>query len=271
MHGLIDISEAEYHADPCPEPSLSSSIATVMMERSPLHAWHQHPRLNPDFEPEERNIFDKGRVAHKVIVEGSEDGILIFDYPDWRTAEAKKNRDYIRKEGLTPILRHQFDEVSPMIDMFNESIWLPKSQREQTIVWEEDGFWFRIRVDILPHEGPTFYDYKTTQLSAGPGGWGRRNIWNYMMQMALYCRGVHKVLGWQNPEMQFIVQENTPPYAVCTLAADEDGRMAAEVQLDRVIEEWKDCLTHDEWPGYGGGPHYVFAPSWITEVLHRVD
>ena len=49
--GVYSLPDDAYHADPCPGPSLSSSVAKLMLDRSPLHAWHAHPRLNPNFEP----------------------------------------------------------------------------------------------------------------------------------------------------------------------------------------------------------------------------
>ena len=45
-----DMTTDEYHADPCPEPSLSASIAETIWRESPNHARNEHPRLNPNFE-----------------------------------------------------------------------------------------------------------------------------------------------------------------------------------------------------------------------------
>ena len=41
--GIYTLSAEAYHADPCPEPSLSASIANVLLQRSPAHARIQHP------------------------------------------------------------------------------------------------------------------------------------------------------------------------------------------------------------------------------------
>src|SRR5260221_5320495 len=48
--GLYDIADADYHADCCAVPSLSSSIVKLLDQQTPLHAWQAHPRLNPRFE-----------------------------------------------------------------------------------------------------------------------------------------------------------------------------------------------------------------------------
>ena len=42
---LLDMPEADYHKDPSPTPSLSSSIAKLLVNESPYHAYRQHPRL----------------------------------------------------------------------------------------------------------------------------------------------------------------------------------------------------------------------------------
>jgi hypothetical protein len=45
--GIHDTTAVDYHADPCPEPSLSAHIAALLCARSPRHAWAAHPKLNP--------------------------------------------------------------------------------------------------------------------------------------------------------------------------------------------------------------------------------
>ena len=40
------------------------SIAKVLITQSPLHAWYQHPRLNPNFQSDHDSRFDIGSAAH---------------------------------------------------------------------------------------------------------------------------------------------------------------------------------------------------------------
>ena len=42
--GWHELSDEVYHADPCPSPSLSSSIANLVIDKSLMHAWRAHPR-----------------------------------------------------------------------------------------------------------------------------------------------------------------------------------------------------------------------------------
>lgn len=63
----LGVPEAEYHADPCPEPSLSSTIAKTLLASSPLHAAVRHPRLARQQQKVEREAFDRGKVAHAPV------------------------------------------------------------------------------------------------------------------------------------------------------------------------------------------------------------
>ena len=88
-----DIAAAAYHADPAPEPSLSSSVARILVERSPRHAWWAHPRLNPDFAPDRgSDAAAVGSAVHAVALEGEWDRIAFIEAPDWRTKAAKEAR-----------------------------------------------------------------------------------------------------------------------------------------------------------------------------------
>ncbi len=47
--GLHRLEAEACHRDPAPAPSLSSTLARLLLRRSPAHAWHASPRLNPDW------------------------------------------------------------------------------------------------------------------------------------------------------------------------------------------------------------------------------
>ena len=112
--GVYDIPAEIYHADPCPEPSLSSSVATALIDRSPRHAWQAHPRLNPVHEPDNRQDFDLGKAAHALLLEGR-DVAEIVDAADYRTKAAREARDAAYAAGKTPLLAHQWQDVEAMI------------------------------------------------------------------------------------------------------------------------------------------------------------
>ena len=63
--GIYTMPKADYHADPCPTPSASSSFVRRMMSTCPAKAWHE--RQNPR-KPTE--ALDFGDAAHEWLLEG---------------------------------------------------------------------------------------------------------------------------------------------------------------------------------------------------------
>ena len=109
--GFYRMPAALYHADPAPEPSLSASIANMLVDETALHAWHSHPRLNPRHQGRDANAaMDKGSVAHEVVLRKG-GGIAVLDFKDWRTNAARAARDAARAKGLTPVLAKTAEEV----------------------------------------------------------------------------------------------------------------------------------------------------------------
>src|SRR4051794_11565577 len=88
----LDVPPSEYFADPCSQPSLTQSIAKLLIDRSPLHAWYSHPKLNPDFKPDDSTKFDVGNIAHKLLLGRGKD-IEVLEFSDWRTKNAQLARD----------------------------------------------------------------------------------------------------------------------------------------------------------------------------------
>jgi hypothetical protein len=92
--GLYEgVPETVYHADPVePGPSLSSSIAKLLVTRSPRHAWHEHPRLRKAKALEVEapsKAMDIGTAAHKLILGRGRDIVEITadDYRGGRREE----------------------------------------------------------------------------------------------------------------------------------------------------------------------------------------
>src|SRR4051812_45119883 len=91
--GIHDLSADGYHADPAEQPSLSSTIARRLLDSSPLHAWTEHPKLNPNYKPKKpRHAFDVGTACHALLLEGR-NAVSVVDAENWKTNAAKALRD----------------------------------------------------------------------------------------------------------------------------------------------------------------------------------
>lgn len=273
--GIYDISEAEYHADPVVEPSLSRSIAKTMLRKSPAHAREEHPRLNPDFEPENgRHDFDLGNAAHKLVLGKGRD-LAFIDADDYRGATARAARIDAYEAGKIPVLPHQVGAAQRMaraaraqIDSIPEFAGiLDRGQAEQTIIWSPSSdTWARTRPDLLLHnaelEAALIIDYKTTT-DARPDRWVKRMDEHGLdLQAAMHTTAVRDVLGIERPDFRFIVQETSPPYALAIIAPKPRVVEIGMEKFSRAVEMWRWCMQEGTWPGYAALAHYVDLPPW---------
>jgi hypothetical protein len=265
------VTASAYHADPCSKPSLSATIAKVLCEQSPAHAWWAHPRLNPDFERTESATFDIGTAAHAMLLEGR-DICVPVDAPDWRTKDAREKRDAIRGWGRIPLLREQWERVGDLYDAalaaFAElDMWplpLRDGRAEQTIVWKEPGGVIcRGLVDWLRDDLVAFDDLKTTTRGANPLTWAERRTWDLGMdvQAAFYQRGPRKNTGEAAPP-RFVIIESAPPFAVSVLGLAPSAMELAHAKVEYAIDTWRRCIKSGRWPAYAGRVSYVELPAW---------
>lgn len=274
--GVYDIPADEYHADPCPEPSLSSSIAKLLVTpgASPMHAKWDCPRLNPEYEPEERAMFDLGAAAHSLLL-NDERAFEIVDAADWRSKEAKNLRDEARALGKIPILVGQWERTIEMVraarvqlDAHADGPFFVGGKAEETMVWMEGAVWCRARLDYRIPGARVFPDYKSTAASADPDCWVRTMYgMNADLQAAFYLRGI-KALGLcESPQFRFVVQENYAPFALSVIGLMPGALDLADRQVEHAIHLWGECLKSGRWRGYPTRTCWVDAPAWHEASL----
>jgi hypothetical protein len=269
--GVYSMPAEDYHADPCPAPSLSSGIARILISSSPRHAWVAHPRLNPAYEPEDSTTFDLGSAAHALLLEG-EDRMAVIDAPDYRTKAAQEARDAARRSGKHPVLRAQYLAVKTMAGIALDAIavcadlsglTLDDGDPERVLVWREGDAWCRARPDWIARDLGVQISYKTTATSANPSEFVRQveNL-GYDLQDAFYLRGA-RACGAPNDAITLtLVQENSPPYACAWLALDPVYMAMANGKAARSIELWQYCTKRNSWPGYPPRVHWITPPGY---------
>lgn len=286
--GIYDMPSVEYHADPCPEPSLSAGIANELVTKSPLHAWNQHPRLNPDYRPEVSETFDRGTAAHAYLLEG-ERAFATIEAADWRTKAAKEARAEARANGRVPILERHHKQMVEMAEAIRARLANHEAEPrplgpeggkpEQSIVWKEKtkhgDVWCRARADFLHDEADVIDDLKTTAASAHPESWSRTMFGSGGdLRAAFYLRGLRAVRGLDSTKgtYRYVVAENYRPYAVCVYDLDPATMMIGEKKAWAAIEAWAACLASKRWPAYPARTCSIMLPSWEeTKWLAREE
>lgn len=283
VQGIIrDLTAAEYHSDPCPHPSLSSSIARILCESSPAHARAAHPKLNPQVIDDEAEHFDIGTAAHSILLEGV-NAVEIIQADNYRTNVAKAARDAARANGKTPLLAKVWADVQAMVAATRAQLdahvdgraMFKDGSPEQTLIWNEDGVWCRARLDWL--RAGAIDDYKTTSTTANPEAVSRTlfsNGWD--IQCAFYLRGLKAITreasvlsathGGEDAIFRFAVQETYAPYALSVVALGPDAMVLAEKKVLYAIELWRECLKSNKWPAYPNRTAYASLPTWVESA-----
>lgn len=258
--GFYAMPAAEYHADPCPAPSMAAHDAATLLTRTPLHAWAEHPRLNTHWQPDDASSEqDEGTALHALLLEG-EDRIEVVAADDWRSKAAKEARAAARADGRIPILAHRHEDLCACADAFHRQIKAHEigafterpGRAEASLFWEdeaEDGpIWCRARADWMEDATGMMVDLKTTAMAAQPDAWFRANK-DATIRAAHYLRGARAV--WHpRPRYLFLLLERQPPYAlsVCELSSAILSMGAEQHQAARNI--WAACLKDGDWPGF---------------------
>ncbi len=263
------VSSELYHADAILEgPTLSSSVAKLLVSASPAHARAAHPKLRvtPIRESEEK--FELGTVVHSLLLQGLEVA-EVMDYKDWRSGPAKEARDLARAHGRIPMLGHQWDEVKAMVDAIAtqladldmDPIPFTDGQPEQTMVWDEDGVTCRARIDWL-HTNGDVCDLKSTSRYAV--GWDRGPLYDHGcdIQAALYTRGLVKLTG-RAPEWTWIVAETKPPYGLIPYRLTASVLAIGDAKVEMALAKWRRGISSGEWPAYPPTVVDAELPPWI--------
>lgn len=288
--GLYTLDHEAYHADPCITPSLTSSIAKVLLRKSPRHAHAEHPRLTPKPKEEASDKFDLGQAAHALLLH-EERKFAVNDGDSWRGNVAgipsAKWKAQQRGDGKIPILFQQLEETREMVAECrrllpdaeaSEAFDMELGTTERTLVWHEaGGVVCRCKLDWIPNDlkarRAAFYDYKSTRASAHPDDWSKTGYgFDVDLQAAFYIRGLKKLFGVEEPRMRFVVQENYEPYELSVVELTPAALAFAERKVERALALWRLCMKKDLWPGYPTRIAYIQPPAYAEqEWLEREE
>lgn len=267
---IIECTEDEYFADPCEVPSLSQSIANILLSKSALHAWTAHPKLgkasNADATDGDEEIdtaaLADGKIIHKLLL-GSGAQIEVIDgFDDFRKKAAQEARDFARSIGRVPILRHKYDALAETADALRTGLEAEHGirldgQSEVAFEWDEIGehaqpVRCRCRMDHVKIDQGVILDVKKIR-SAHPDMCRKHmETYGYDTQWAAYTRA----LAAFRPDlrgridMRFLFLELDPPYAITPITPSGQFREIGEMRWDRAVNLWGRCLATSRWPSY---------------------
>lgn len=271
IHRDIDVNA--YHSDPCDEPSLSQSLAKILIDRSPLHAAVAHPRLTtPEDTDDEAEKYVKakaiGDATHALIIGRGKD-LVVIDADSWRSDKAKNARADAEAAGKTPILakHHRVAQgvaiaAREQLAAHEEKDCFLNGAGEVALIWQEGPIWFRCLVDWLHDDLRTADDLKTSGMSMAPHVLGLRAAdagWH--IQAAMIERGLD-ALDPDNAgrrKFRFVGLEQDSPHALNVMLMTEHWLTMGRKQLQHAVDIWSRCMATKQWPGY---PALAITPEF---------
>ncbi len=256
-------------------PRLSPSIASHLIEESPLSAWAAH-RLLGNFRTPPSDSQKEGRMWHAAILEQS-DEIIVVDVKDFRTKDAKETRDLILAEGKIPVTAAKFLELEPAAERIREALLeqgvdLSGGEKEKRILWSEatemgaevlcsgvlDFLSTHCIVDLKTSKTPVSIRQATMLIANS----------NAILQDPAYRNAVASFR--QGPGVLpviFAFVQTREPFAVTAVTLGGDFIELAHLKWRRAIETWHKCLAagtdRKHWPGPVSGITPISAPAWM--------
>jgi hypothetical protein len=268
-----DLTPADYFAEPCPVPALTSSGIGTLLTRSPLHFWHEHPALGGGKETAKTAAMYRGSLVHRLAL-GKGDDFVICDYADWRTNAAKAAKAAAEEAGAIPVLASKYEEALQMADTLRAMIdkaceGLPW-EAEMVVTGEWGGIHRRCMVDVWCPDLGLALDIKTAA-SITDGFLARAFANGYARQAAWYLDLLDAATG--NPgrnRFEFLFVEDEAPFLSRTASISEaylTGARSENLRAERIFAR---CMAENRWPGPS---HFLACPAdwkvreWIDEEL----
>lgn len=294
------VSTRSYHADRLGDggpPRLSSSIAKLLVERTPAHAAIAHPRIRERFvrpteitvEGEEGEAVKeeatgaqlRGSLIHRLVLGRGAD-IVAIDAPDFRTKAAKEAKAAALAAGKLPIIASKYEPLregaSAIVARMREDYGLVlDGESEMMLTWTAhatDGTPVECRC-MVDHLWPTGHaiDLKTTDDVSLDGIEKHVASYGHDIQNACYQSALDAMFG-QRPEgstFRFVFAEYDPPYSVSAEPFDGALTTMGAEKWQHALDVWAHCLAFGSWSArYSEEPARVSAKPWaLTAWANR--
>lgn len=258
-----DMPAAEYHAHPALNASTLKAVARYPLAKVRYDLDHR-TGYNP--------AFSLGTAAHSLILEQDASDLVLVDFPDYRTKEARISRDAALAAGKTPLLPHEHDQVWAMRDAVmahpDAGPLLTGHQAEVNVFADLYSQPCKARIDAWHEDDgtgrPLIVDLKTTQ-DANPATFDRTAInFGYHQQMAHYQDVMEAETGTR-PRFLFVLVEKAPPYLVSVVELAQDFVGLGRETNHEAAATWTRAVKDNHWPGYEG-VSTVLMPTWAAPI-----
>ena len=256
-------------------PRLSPTIAHKLINESPLSAWAAH-RLLGNFRKPPSDSQIAGRLHHSAVLEGAAD-VVPLPFKDFRTKDARLERDRVTEDGKIPVTQEKYDALLPAAERIREELAafgiVFDGAVEERLEWEErtEAGEAVLCSGYADHfNGSVIHDLKTGSAAVSIHEAGRLIANSHaILQDAAYRSAVSKRdnLDPERIEVVFAFVQTEEPFSVTPVTLAGDFRELSHLQWRRAIETWHKCLSQGTerqfWPGPVEQITPVSASGWM--------
>ncbi len=267
-------------------PRLHQSLATILVNKSPLHAWYKAFREKQDGGEEKYNkrLVD-GTICHSLLLGGGD--IVCIDADSWRTNAAKDARTEAISAGKSPILKAELENAQETVNVLMgrikaEGLELDGGLFEQSALWlTPSGVECEGRLDWvkLGKLEATIIDFKFTIVEADKKKCERKFIeLGYDIQETAYRQAIESIYPKLAGRVKtlYVFCEVKKPNAVRIMPVGGTMRHSGAMRWGQAVERWKECLARygkdTPWPGYKDNWEQAECPPWaLSEQRQELD
>lgn len=254
--GIYDIPEVDYHRDPVPGGSLSSSIARKMLSECPAVVEYERTHR-----PAPKDAWDLGSLMHKLVL-GKGGQFQVIERETWNTNAVKEEVAAVRAAGRTPIKASAMRAAEAMADkvrthpdagpLFAEGTGMA----ERSIFWTHDrtGTSCRAMLDWLsltPGLPPLIVDLKSTKDVSKRGVMKAITEYRYYQQDPWYRAAVAS-LGYDLEDVGFVFVfvGSSAPHLVTVTVLDTEALAEGMACNEDATDLWVHCTDSGIWRPY---------------------
>ena len=276
MHSIeYGYPEDKYRSDPCEVPSLSQSIAKILVSQSERHASDAHPRLGgKPFRT--THAMDVGTICHALMLGKPLPEVELIPFDEYRTKEAKTLRDAAIAAGKIPLKNKEYGEQGSIVEaakiikqkLNDIGISFNPEHCEVAMFWSKNGCQCKARLDNV--EWIRGYDLKFTEC-AHPDFIDRQvKSLGYDIQNAAYTEAIDELESNESTgsaEFTLLFCETSEPYCVTPARLSPEAAMIGKLKWQYAQTRWVECLATNVWREYlhPGATHIVQASQWDLE------
>ena len=262
IHGLGE----EYYSRTATPRDLSGPVSKSLLwdfNASP-YRWYNKSR-----DKESTAAMRTGTLYHTACLEPHklEEQYIISPYSDFRTKEAREWRDSMT--GMQVITADEYIRAESAGYAFrkNPAIeHLPDYQTEVAVLAEVFGTPCKCMIDLVPSEGLSLMDLKTTQSIESLDQLTSLIInRGYHWQSAMYLDLWNLASGENRNEFIIVFMAVDRPFEMATVLLDEDFIKLGREGYMQALAKWNQCVQTKHFPPAIDGLQTLSPPKWAIK------